>query len=332
MNQKIINLRAFTIILIVLGHSIIIYDPTFDLLQSSIEVPFLAELKHLISFVQLKLFFMLSGFCFFYSYKKPIPPTPLNVAVQKFGRLIVPYAFVAVCWMDPIKYALGISGYSAWPTLLGEQAVGLNCGHLWYLPCLFMIFIIISLALTIRRTAWYCFTLLVLFAGLNYTSYRFPGIFQLSNACYYAVYFYFGYLLNYCLNNTAIRAFLSRKTSLVIIGCVTLLAGFGIHRYTSIGFDLYSSIIVIGVFYFITPKKTTPTVKFISDNSYGLYLFHSPLIYITATFIPNCSPWLMVFINFVIFGGIALGLSVLCSRTYLKYITGDLNLKLAPKS
>ena len=57
MDGRIINLRALAIILIVLGHSIIIYDPTFDLLKSNVEVPILADLKHIISFIQLKLFF-----------------------------------------------------------------------------------------------------------------------------------------------------------------------------------------------------------------------------------------------------------------------------------
>lgn len=70
MNQQIINLRAFAITLIVLGHSIIIYDKTFNLFSTDIEMPLFEIIKHVISFIQLKLFFAISGFLLYYKTKQ----------------------------------------------------------------------------------------------------------------------------------------------------------------------------------------------------------------------------------------------------------------------
>lgn len=70
MNQRIVNLRALAILMVVLGHSIIIYDNTFDLLSSDVQMPMFETLKHLISFIQMKLFIALSGFLLAYKISK----------------------------------------------------------------------------------------------------------------------------------------------------------------------------------------------------------------------------------------------------------------------
>ena len=70
MNQQIVNLRALAIIMVVLGHSIIIYDRSFDFLNSDIEMPLFETLKHWISFVQMKLFISISGFLLAYKCLK----------------------------------------------------------------------------------------------------------------------------------------------------------------------------------------------------------------------------------------------------------------------
>ena len=66
MNQQIVNLRGIAILMVVLGHSIIIYDSTFELLKSEVQMPLFETLKHWISFVQMKLFISISGFLLAY--------------------------------------------------------------------------------------------------------------------------------------------------------------------------------------------------------------------------------------------------------------------------
>lgn len=70
MNQQIIIIRGIAILLVVIGHSIIIYDTRFELLSSEIQYPFFETLKHWISFVQMKLFISISGFLLAYKCLK----------------------------------------------------------------------------------------------------------------------------------------------------------------------------------------------------------------------------------------------------------------------
>ncbi len=71
MNQQIVNLRGLAILLVVLGHSIIIYDSTFGLLTTDVQMPLFETVKHIVSFVQMKLFISISGFLLAYKCLKP---------------------------------------------------------------------------------------------------------------------------------------------------------------------------------------------------------------------------------------------------------------------
>lgn len=146
MSERIVNLRALAIMLIVFGHSIIIYDPSWGIMTSANDYPILAELKHLISFIQLKLFFAISGFCLCYSLKYDFP----TFTIKKLKRLIIPYIFITILWMDPIKCALQIPGYESISSLKW-QLVGLNSGHLWYLVCLFGIMLISYMLIKVQN-------------------------------------------------------------------------------------------------------------------------------------------------------------------------------------
>lgn len=70
MNSNITTLRAFAIIIVVLGHSIILYDPSWTWYVPGQECPFFAELKKIINVVQMPLFFSLSGYLFYYTIQK----------------------------------------------------------------------------------------------------------------------------------------------------------------------------------------------------------------------------------------------------------------------
>lgn len=75
--------------------------------------------------------------------------------------------------------------------------------------------------------------------------------------------------------------------------------------------------------YLLLPASTNRFMKSLSDNSYGIYLFHSPLIYITYTYFTNSSPWLVLFLNFIVMGGLAWLLTIVVSKSRLKFIVGN---------
>jgi len=155
-------------------------------------------------------------------------------------------------------------------------------------------------------------------------------------------FFLFGYLLSYINNRYNLHtlsdicqkchllkltsAFRKKQcfTSLfAILLCVMIaVLGLVIYKLTSIGFSYFLSFCILASLYICIPKSSNGLIKKISDNSYGLYLFHSPLIYITATYLPNINPLLMVFINFFVFGGIAYAITGLLSNSALKFAVG----------
>ena len=69
-DYRIMRLRCLAIIVVVLGHSIILYDPNGGGYSSSYSVPTLICLKQIINLFQMPLFFFLSGFCVFLLSKK----------------------------------------------------------------------------------------------------------------------------------------------------------------------------------------------------------------------------------------------------------------------
>ena len=75
--------------------------------------------------------------------------------------------------------------------------------------------------------------------------------------------------------------------------------------------------------YGVMTKKTCSVVEKIDRNSFGIYLFHSPLIYITFVNIPTSHPAIVVFVNLVVFGAVAYGLTALIRKTKLKVLIGE---------
>lgn len=340
MNQKIVNLRALAILFIVFGHSVIIYDHTFDLLTSNVEMPLFELVKHWISFIQLKLFFSISGFLFCYKVMKWREKSNKEIAdyflpffQNKVARLLVPYLCVAILWMDPIKIVLGVPDYTLSKELLLQQLQFSNCGHLWFLPCLFLIFVgMFPVFALIRNSRVMHILLLFTLLGLNYLHGSISESFQLQQVAYYLFYFYFGYLINYTIQLVKDIALLPssryydnrpmRTISVAFFFAITLLIGQIINHYTSIGYEVYLAVVILLMLYYYMPTSSNKLINEISNRSYGIYLFHSPLIYITAFCCPNTNPWLMLFLNFIVFGIIAYGMTMVISHTRLKFITG----------
>lgn len=86
--------------------------------------------------------------------------------------------------------------------------------------------------------------------------------------------------------------------------------------------DILVSLTAVLASYAVMPSKRYKVLDLLSDNSFGVYLFHSPLIYITYSLISNESPILVVFINLFIFGGAALLISVLVRKSKIRFIIG----------
>lgn len=191
-NENIVFLRAIAILLVVLGHSIILYDSSWGIYTTTVEAPFFTALKKVINVIQMPLFFSVSGFLFWYSVDKH---SFRQLLQTKAKRLLIPYVCIALLWMNPLKIALNVPGYNIhelWPLLKGEILLTGN-GHLWFLPCLFMIFIVVFLLHKIIRND-FIVAIILLVAALFHS--RLPGVFEMNQTANYVIYFYCGFLSN----------------------------------------------------------------------------------------------------------------------------------------
>lgn len=136
------NLRALAILIVVFGHSIILYSSQWALYATDVKVPALDMIKRIINIIQMPLFFSISGFLFFFTEKRK---KFLEIVLDKARRLLVPFVVFALGWLLPIRLTLEYSGYrdeSIYTIIIYKILLGYDNGHLWFLPTLFLCFIV----------------------------------------------------------------------------------------------------------------------------------------------------------------------------------------------
>lgn len=319
-DYSIDNLRALAILIVVLGHSIILYSHNWNLYNTSNNVEFLDALKLLINLIQMPLFFSISGYLYFYSHKHT---NFVKLLVKKSKRLLIPYCMIAIFWMIPIKKMLGYSGFDN-KTFI-DIFINEN-GHLWFLPCLFLIFcfsyLILNIFSKLNIPQKISSILLLLISWLcSYFFYLIPSFFcsEIIRSVFMNwIWFTIGYIINEY--KEIIEVIKTKNIKWIVIFASIILVSFLIYieKYNKIA----SSILLL-ILYIIVPINIGKIRQFLSKNSFGLYLFHSPLIYITFTYIPNANPILVVGLNFIIFGIVAILMTILVRKLKLGFIIGE---------
>lgn len=92
-NNKITNLRALAIMLVVLGHSIIIYKSGWNYYTTGQDCQLFNYVCLFIYLFHMPLFFSISGYLFIDSCTKKKISTILK---NKFKRLIIPYLIIGI--------------------------------------------------------------------------------------------------------------------------------------------------------------------------------------------------------------------------------------------
>lgn len=96
---------------------------------------------------------------------------------------------------------------------------------------------------------------------------------------------------------------------------------------SSVMINLFSKMIFILTVYLVMPSKTVRMIQIIDRDSFGMYLFHSPLTYITYTFLVDAIPSIVVGINLLLFGCFSILLTEIIRRTRLNFIIGECSIK-----
>lgn len=323
------NIRALAIVLVVFGHSIILYSSSWNLYETAVSAPLLDLTKRIVDIPQMLLFFALSGYLFAFTHGKK--RGILHLLKSKAKRLLVPYLGVGLCFLLPIRLAIGFPSYRGLtPAVLAEKFLtGGDVGHLWFLPGLFCTFLLCEgLLLMLERIPGLrrCpeVGLCVIALGLYLEGYRIGfGYGPLLNAYNYLIWFSIGYFLN-------IHRELLRKVYAVPVVkwlLILLNAALIVWRVSGQPMRVLVSMTMQGLCvlnaFGAMPERSCGILEKIDRNSFGIYLFHSPLIYITFATMPNATPWVVVGLNFVVFGAVAYGLTEALRRSKLKFLIGE---------
>ena len=316
-NHKIDNIRAFAIITVVIGHSIILYSSQWGLYETERSSLILDCLKRFINLYQMPLFFSLSGYLFSRTGKNRqfIPFT-----VNKLRRLLLPFITIGTLWMIPVRMLVHYPYYegNSYRFAVYKLLTGYDTGHLWYLPTLFIIFIILFLIVKgfgNRKLTWSLVLIITVLANL----------FRKSLPAIDGVYFPYVYQYGWSF---AFGAFIYQfKADLLPNMYVRALS---IGTVLSVAFTLYrgklafqtSALIILCVYNLISDQDYGLASK-ISKNSFGIYLFHSPLIYITFSHLLNAHPLLVSGINLFVFGSASYLLTEQVRKTPLKLMIGE---------
>ena len=150
-STRISNIRCLAILLVMLGHSIIIYSSSWHLYDSAVSVPFLDALKRQIDILVMPLFFAMSGYLFVHTHDKRSGWRQL--LKNKALRLLVPYFGVGILYLLPIRLMIGFPSYRniGITVLLRNFLTSTDVGHLWYLPALFLTFLLAEAFLMIAE-------------------------------------------------------------------------------------------------------------------------------------------------------------------------------------
>ena len=329
-DNRITRLRCWAIIVVVFGHSIILYDPNWGVYSSAYTVSSLMWIKHVINTFQMPLFLFLSGFCFYYSVQKHQYvswQSIINGIIGKMKRLLVPFVTIALLWMIPIRR---ICRYAAWSNLNLNQIctrvfLGIDSGHLWFLPTLFLIFVFSFLLLPrMKRKTNDILILLITFCGAI-IAFKIPSILFLSTTASSLYWFVLGF--ECCKYKSITEKFVNtgRKYGVLVSSIVAVLCmvrGGANGLPTEVAEKLAVTLLLVTGYYCLSSKKCSNLCSLISDESMGIYLLHSPLIYFTYAYYTNGIPVVVVFINFVIDGLIAMILTWFLKKSRVKWLIG----------
>ena len=325
---QIDNIRALAIMTVVVGHSIILYSSSWGIYQPVQSSVLLDYIKRVINLYQMPLFFSLSGYLFAASGSEI---SFLRFIKKKALRILIPFLTVGLFWMIPVKFLAGYPAYSS-ASYCGAVRMfldGSDVGHLWYLPTLFCFFLISYLLCRLfqnRISTWVIASILGLLASLLI------GRIYGSNLLYrYLIYFTqffwsfpFGALIFKLKhwkagNPESQRIPLWAKVAVVVTCLVSIYAALFLSEKLS----LLSSLLILSTIYIVIPERKGLVFCALSKNSFGLYLFHSPLTYVTYSFALSYFPAAVFAINLLVWGTVAWLVTVCLRKIPLRFVIGE---------
>lgn len=334
--EDIVTIRAIAIMLVAFGHSIILYSSAWNLYETSVQAPVLDHLKNVINVLQMPLFFSVSGFCLVFTLLRGGDAASLDARSflwNKCKRILLPFLVVGFLWLLPIRLLLHYPGYrnqSIVKVIVKDLLWGSDNGHLWFLPTLFLMLTVSLILIKICGTGIRLDIAMGVLGVLTLALFGFAHtlvawntyLLQFTNYYFFFamgfIYHRYEQLIYRQTGHATKRIVPAPVTATVLLACIIL--SWNGH---SAPITLALSAISVLAVYMLTPKRSCAPLRLISKDSMGIYLSHSPMLYISFTYWPDINPLLMILINFIGFGTIAILLTELTRRAHLGFIIGE---------
>lgn len=325
-NLALVNLRAIGILLVVLGHSMILFDRSWGVFTTVNESVLFFNLKQVINIFQMPIFFFISGFLFYVAMEKKRFSGLIFLFQNKVKKLLIPFLVITIFWMVPIRLAVKYAAYQGnYSKGIILALTGSDAGHMWFLPTLFIIFILTYWFLKTndnKKSLW-----ILIVASLVYVfSSKVSNYFFGRSVCTYLVYFVFGYYFSIL----DINKYLSKKIvylpalALVLTGVVMLLQP--LEPFVKNIFTLIIALTGVALAYVGLEKKNSNFITtYLSDKSFEIYLFHSPIIYIIYYYFRNLNPILLVCLNVFVSIGCSIIIATIIKKLRMGWLIGSFN-------
>lgn len=311
-------LKVFAILLVVLGHISILYSGD-SLPYNSV----LTVLTKLIYLFHMPLFVALSGSIYSIGCERGKYNRFIPFVHNKVNRILLPFFFVAVIFLAPTLVVLGKTELS-FLIVCGNILIGGGLEkHLWYLPALFWIFMVVWCLQKAKVNEYVMFVLSVALAVTCSLFFSFKFLF-LWDAIQYLPYFLLGLLIH----KKEIG-----NISLMAVGGFSFMVLAAITKFTSIDWldNICRVLLPCGIVVFFTacsrlivPFKGNLLTSLLLKNSFAIYLFHVMFIYLMYYLIGiYFATVIMVPITFVVSLCASCTMAWLFRKIHCQFIIGE---------
>lgn len=317
-------LKAFAIILVVIGHITILFTPDSHPQNNT-------KLAQYITFgiylFHMPLFMSISGAVYQLSKNKPQYQRFWPFVINKLKRIIIPYYLIGICALLPVLVYINAkvqwSDAETWFKILLAK----DCRHLWYLLALFWIFLLQFTADKLRINLWALFvfsSILTLAVSWFVPDLNFMCI---NMALRKWPCFILGMLMARNYSNLPIYKALALPISGGVICAVTVLmsTNYYIDMIFSLLMPYCICAVLIAVARQLSLSETWGTIiREIAGYSFGIYLFHVMVIFLLRHWFDGyLDMWMLMAVMFIASIGISIGLTKLLRRIHFGFMIGE---------
>lgn len=265
-NNEYDFLKTMAILLVVIGHTTILFDTAIC-----------SAITRCIYLFHMPLFMAMSGAVYCIGRVKGKYGELLPFFKNKVLRLLVPYLFAGLCVLAPVLIGLGkMTANDAYCGI----AIGNDCRHLWFLLSLFQIFMIAYVLEKLKVPTLLSFIGSLLLVPICTNSLG-ETYYSFNNTIYYLPSFLLGMIMHkYPLKDA--KTFFAEV--LLISGAAIIIKLQDFWYVDALGSLVMSNAIVallVSAFRKVCPMQLQATRCYhqLSSYNFGIYLFHVPVIY-----------------------------------------------------